>query len=181
MTHTTATRRSSHRLRPLSKLTAVIVALIAGAAACSNGSADESADAVDLSSIPLTTPEGGTTNLAAYEGTPLVVNFFASWCGPCKAELPDIERVSQEFGDEITVLGISLDAAEDSWLALVEQTGITFPTVFEGQGGAMFEAVDGRSMPTTIFLDAEGQLVHTVAGLQTEDSLRDLINTELLE
>ncbi len=170
-----------HRFGALLRFGVALFALGSVAAACSNAS-DESGDtATDLTSIPLTTPEGGSTTLAAYAGTPTVVNFFASYCSPCRAEMPDLEIISKEFADEIDIVGVNRDIDESSWAAMVEETGVTFPTVFEGAAGTLFESIDGRFMPTTIFLDADGRLVHTVAGLQTEDSLRDLINSELRE
>lgn len=170
-----APRRSA---RPAALVATVLLFVLVAAACTSSSGGERSADILDL---PLTDPAGEPTTLAAFTGKPMVVNFFASWCGPCKAELPDIEAVSKEYAADITIVGVSRDATESSWLSLVDEIGVTFPTVFEGQTGAMFEAVDGRFMPTTIFLDAEGQLVHSVAGLQTEDSLRELIDTELLD
>lgn len=170
-----------HRFATLLRFGVALFALGSVAAACSNSSDGADDAATDLTTIPLTTPDGGSTTLAAYAGTPTVVNFFASYCSPCRAEMPDLEAASKEYADEIDIVGVSRDLDESSWTAMVEETGVTFPTVFEGAAGQLFEAIDGRFMPTTIFLDADGQLVHTVAGLQTEDSLRDLINSELLE
>lgn len=169
-----------YRLPTLLRFGVALVALTALLASCSGESTDAAEAPVDLSSIALTTPDGGTTTLAAFAGTPTIVNFFAAYCSPCRAEMPDLEAISLEFEGEIDVVGISRDLDESSWKGMVEETGVTFPTVFEGAAGTMFETVDGRFMPTTIFLDAEGQLVHTVAGLQTEDSLRELINSKLL-
>ncbi len=177
---TSSPQTSRRRSHSLFRLGAAFVALCALAAACTDGGTDDASETVELSAIPLTTSDGATTTLAAYEGTPLIVNFFASWCAPCKAEMPDLESISQEFAGEVTVLGVNRDATETSWKALIDETGVTFPTVFEGQSGTMFEAIDGTFMPTTMLLDADGTLLRTVAGLQTEDSLRDLIETELL-
>lgn len=178
MTSPAATR---HRRSPVRRLTTAVFAIGALAASCSNDTADAAGETTDLTSVVLTTADGGTTTLAAYAGTPTVVNFFAAYCAPCRAEMPDLEVISNEFAGQVDVVGVSRDLDEASWKAMVDETGVTFPTAFEGAAGALFEAIDGRFMPTTIFLDADGQLVHSVAGLQTEDSLRDLINTELLK
>ncbi|MEZ5376542.1 MAG: TlpA disulfide reductase family protein [Acidimicrobiales bacterium] len=169
-----------HQPASLLRLGAALFALVGLAAACSGGSAEAAGESPDLTSISLTTDDGGTTTLAAYAGKPTVVNFFASYCSPCKAEMPDLEQISQEFAGQVNVVGINRDIEESSWKSMVTETGVTFPTMFEGATGQLFEAIDGRFMPTTIFLDAEGNMVQMVAGLQTEDSLREYINTDLL-
>ncbi len=159
---------------------AAFVGLVVLVAIVTGGSDDGAEGSVDWQSIQLTTTDGGATSLAAYEGTPLVVNFFASWCPPCRAELPDIEAIHNEFGDDVVIIGVNRDQTENAWKALIEESGITYTTVFEGMDGALFEATGGLNMPTTLFVSADGEIVHSAVGLQTDESLRDLINTELL-
>ena len=124
--------------------------------------------------------EGETTSLAAYEGEPLVVNFWASWCPPCIAEMPDFERVHSDLADEVAFVGLntqdSLPAAEE----LVAETGVTYDLGLDPDG-ELFRAFEVSSMPSTFFVDTDGRIVHRQAGLITEQQLRDLIDEHLLE
>ena len=120
-----------------------------------------------------------------YDGTPagfddfdgpLVVNFWASWCPACVIELPDFQAVSEEFAGEVTFIGMNVlpddrAAAE----ALIEQTGVTYQLA-EDDGGALYAEFGGIAMPTTVFLDGEGNVVELHSGTLFEDDLRELIN-----
>ncbi|NNE95789.1 MAG: TlpA family protein disulfide reductase [Acidimicrobiales bacterium] len=143
-------------------------------AACSGGD--------DLARLPSDSeffnPDGSSATLADYEGTPLVLNFFASWCGPCKAELPEFEEVSNELGDEVQFLGVNTDFEQDAWLQLVADTGVTYPTVFQ-PSNELFSASGGLGMPTTVFIADDGTVQHTFSGALNKATLRRLIDTHL--
>lgn len=122
-----------------------------------------------------------------YDGTPvvfedfdgpLVVNFWASWCPACVVELPDFQAVSEEFADDVTFIGMNVlpddrAAAE----ALIEQTGVTYQLA-EDEGGALYTEFGGIAMPTTVFLDSDGNVVDVHSGTLFEADLRQRI-TEL--
>jgi peroxiredoxin len=131
-----------------------------------------------LEQFTFQTPDGGTATLADFEG-PLVVNYFAAWCGPCRAELPDFEAVHRELGSDVTIIGISRDTVTDAWRNLVADTGVTFPTVFEGTAEGSFVFLDGRAMPTTVFITAEGEVAEIWGGPLDDDRLRELIAEHL--
>lgn len=103
-------------------------------------------------------------------GEPLVVNFFASWCGPCVREMPDFEAVHSRRGGDVRFLGVSLQDSAAAATELIEQTGVTYD-VARDDSGELFRAVGGFSMPTTVFLDADGDIVDIHGG---ELSQRDL-------
>lgn len=124
-------------------------------------------------------PDGSAATLARFEGQPVVLNFFASWCPPCIAELPEFEQVSSEFAGTVQFVGVNTDFDQDAWLRLVEETGVTYPTFFQ-PSAELFRASESPSMPTTVFLDADGVVQHTFAGRLTEETLRDLIGEHLL-
>jgi thiol-disulfide isomerase/thioredoxin len=128
--------------------------------------------------IPVTAADGSSTSLADYAGQPLVVNFFASWCPPCRAEMPELERVHSEVGDEVRFVGVSVDYDETTWKSLVAESGITFETVFEPRQD-LLRAVGGKGMPTTILVSAEGRIVHVHTGALDDDALRRLIDERL--
>lgn len=115
---------------------------------------------------------GEPVSLAAYTGTPLVVNFWASWCPPCIAEMPDIESVHQLSDGRVTFVGINTQDTEDQAAQLVEQTGVTYDLVRDPDA-ELFQAFGVFAMPTTFYVDATGDIVGRHAGLLTRDTLLD--------
>lgn len=132
----------------------------------------------ELAQLGFLTTDGSTSSLAAYRGEPLVVNFFASWCAPCRAELPDLERVHLARQDEIRFIGINHDLDEATWRSFVEETEITFETVFQPDT-EIFTELDAKGMPTTALLSPDGEVLHLHTGLLTDDLLEELIDEHL--
>jgi len=129
--------------------------------------------------VALTDFEGESFSLQDYEGRPVVMNFWASWCPFCVAEMPDFEKVHRSLSEEVVFLGIdqcescqggSRDAAE----RLARETGVSY-RLAEDPNGSVFIAFGGSSMPTTIFIDANGRVVESVGGMLSEGQLRDYI------
>lgn len=123
-----------------------------------------------VSAIPITYFDGTTGTLADFSGRPTVVNFFASWCAPCRAELPHFESTFKTWGDEVNFVGIATNDDRTNALDLIEETGITFE-ILDDPNQELFFALDGFSMPTTIFLDADGSVVETRVGVILEEEL----------
>jgi thiol-disulfide isomerase/thioredoxin len=115
---------------------------------------------------------GDDRSLGEFTGTtPVVMNFFASWCVPCIDEMPAFERVHQSLGGQVTFLGMAnRDAPEDA-LATVEATGVTYPT-FDDPDASALTYFGGLTMPTTVFIDAAGEVVEVNSGPLTEVELR---------
>jgi cytochrome c biogenesis protein CcmG, thiol:disulfide interchange protein DsbE len=128
--------------------------------------------------ISYVTFDGEPANTGSYVGRPLVLNFFAEWCPPCVAEMPDFETVYQEVGDEIAFLGLSTLESEDNARGLIESTGITYDVGRDTDGEA-FAKAGGLQMPTTVFIDAAGTVVEVHTGALTADQLRDRIDSLL--
>ncbi|MEX2548988.1 MAG: TlpA disulfide reductase family protein [Nitriliruptoraceae bacterium] len=124
------------------------------------------------------TLDGGELSLADVQGEPAVVNFWASWCPPCVAEMPDLERVHADRGDEVRFIGINTQDDRAQAEALAEQTGVTYELGLDPDG-ALFSDFEVVAMPSTFFVDAAGGIVHRHAGLMTEQQLRDLIDEHL--
>jgi thiol-disulfide isomerase/thioredoxin len=129
--------------------------------------------------VRLTDFEGQDFSLQDFEGRPVVMNFWASWCPFCVAEMPGFEKVHRSVGDEVAFLGIdpcescqggSREAAE----RLARETGVTY-RLAEDPNGSVFVAFGGSSMPTTVFIDADGRVVERVGGMLSESQLRDFI------
>lgn len=161
----------------------LVVGLVAGVAllgfiAVTSGSGNDD-DPTEIGDFTFQTVDGETFTLSDLEGTPLVVNYFAAWCPPCRAELPDFEAVHQETKDDVTFVGVSRDNVTDSWKSLIAETGVTFTTVFEGNVQGSFAYLEATSMPTTVFIGADGTIEHVWAGALTDDKLRELIAEHL--
>lgn len=105
---------------------------------------------------------------------PVVVNFLASWCATCIAELPEFETVSQNFASDVQFLGLAVQDDVVNTRLLLGETGVTFP-VGADQPGEIFAMFGGLGMPTTVFIDANGQVTDVHTGVLTEDSLTEAI------
>ncbi len=154
----------------------VAVVALLGFIAATSGSSD---DADALGDFTFQTTDGGTLTIGDFEGTPMVVNYFASWCAPCRAELPDFEAVHQETKDDVMFLGVSRDNVTDSWRSLIAETGVTYTTVFEGNIQGSFAHLEANAMPTTVFIGADGTVERVWSGALTDDKLRELIAEHL--
>ena len=122
--------------------------------------------------------DGEQASLTDYEGTPMVVNFWASWCPPCIAEMPDLETVHQQRGGEVAFVGLNTQDELNTALELVEQTGVTYD-LGQDPDGELFRDFEVFSMPTTFFVDADGAIVHRHSGLVTLEQLDDLVDEHL--
>ncbi len=115
--------------------------------------------------------DGGSFRMSDHKGAPVIVNFFASWCIPCKAEAPALEAISNEYKERgVTMLGIAIQDTETKAKAFVAEHGITFQTGLDE--GEIKEAYGVFGVPTTFFIDREGFIRYTHAGIVTEDLLR---------
>jgi len=124
-------------------------------------------------------PEDGSTGpLAERLDGPTVVNFFASWCAPCVAEMPAFESVFQDVGDEVAFVGVAVSDRTADARRIVEETGITYPWARDERGDVA-NAAKVSNMPATMFVDADGEVVTVHSGALGPDELRDLIAEHL--
>ena len=128
--------------------------------------------------------DGEEVSLARMRGKPTVVNFFASWCGPCQMEMPYFEDCYVKYGDQINFMMVNLCAFGNDTKAagkkMVEEGGYTFPVYFDTDGDAATQYAI-RSMPTTIFVSADGELKGRHTGMIPEDTLRRTIEAMLAQ
>ncbi len=110
--------------------------------------------------------------------TPIVVNFFASWCIPCITEMPAFERVHRDVGDQVQIIGIAYNDSDQLAAETVERTGITYPA-FGDSGQDALTYFGGIQMPTSVFIDAGGTVVDVQSRPFDEDELRTTLD-ELL-
>ena len=110
---------------------------------------------------------GNPVNLSDFRGKPVVVNFWASWCGPCQGEMPDFEEKYRELGDEVVFLMVNMTdggrETVETARSFIEDTGYTFPVYYDTEG--MAAAIYGvYSIPSSYFIDAEGNAVAYAMG-----------------
>ena len=138
----------------------------------------EVGDLGDPSDVVFTTFDGEEVSLATLQGSPVVVNFFASTCAPCIKEMPALEEVHAELGDRVEFLGLAVTDRPEDAQRLVRQTGVTYPTAQDKDGSVIAE-LGGTMLPTTVLLDADGNIVRTHTGEIDADELRELLADDL--
>lgn len=118
--------------------------------------------------------EGNAVKLSDFVGKPVVLNFWASWCGPCKKEMPDFQKVYEELGEEIVFLMVNLTDGSQETVekasAFIEKQGYTFPVYYDTALEAAY-AYGVNSVPRTYFIDKDGSVVKQVLGTLSEEKL----------
>ena len=123
--------------------------------------------------------EGNEVTLASFFGKPIILNFWASWCGPCKMEMPELQEFYDEYGEDIHFLLVSVDDSVDTAKAFIEKEGYTFPVFFDTTSMGAY-TYGASSIPLTFFIDAEGNLTAYYMGAMSADILQqgvDMIYT----
>lgn len=151
--------------RLLAVLAAALVSLLV-LAACGTSSGSEAIPAADLRDAPPIEGTDPTTgeelSLAQFAGTPVVLNFWASWCGPCKEELPALQELADKH-PEVQVLGVNFQDSESDARSIQAEIGFSFPSVSDPRGefGVDYQI---PGMPTTFFLNAYHKIAGRLAG-----------------
>ena len=115
--------------------------------------------------------EGNEVTLASFFGKPIILNFWASWCGPCKMEMPEIQKFYETYGDEIHFLLVSVDDSADTAKAFIADAGYTFPVYFDTTSLGAY-TYGASSIPLTFFIDAEGYPAAYYMGAMSESILQ---------
>ena len=197
------TSRPRHRFprpRPLLALGAVAAAIVIGACGSDDGagnpdsklSQQEATEALtgaapELEAIRAQANQlldGGTeafeARLAELRGTPVVVNKWASWCGPCRLEFPFFQTLAQRRGGEIAFLGVDANDAEGAAETFLEQLPLPYPSYLDPDQDISAAIGAPANFPATAFYGADGELVHTrQGGYASEADLAADINAYL--
>ena len=129
-------------------------------------------DRAPLPAVELAGFDGGPARSTTdYRGAPLVVNFWASWCDPCVDEMPDLDALADRAGGQLNVLGVNRADAAAAAAELAERLDVSYDLAVDADD-TLFAAVDGFGMPTTLFVDADGTIVHRRTGAMTAEEFR---------
>lgn len=111
----------------------------------------------------LPTLDGAEFTLSALRGTPVVLNFWATWCGPCRAEMPELQSASERYEPRIRIIGVDQGESPEVVQAFMDELGVTFtvPLDADMEIGNRYRII---GMPTTFFIDKEGIVRQIWAG-----------------
>jgi len=139
-----------------------------------------SPDLENLFSLRFADYDGDVVNLSDFQGQPLIVNTWATWCPFCVDELPDFVEVQEEFGDQVTFIAINRDEPLVRAKSFTDELGITDSLVFLlDPSDIFFTMLGGIGMPQTIFVKGDGTIdSHKSGQIQTRE-LRDRIQAIL--
>lgn len=131
------------------------------------------------------TLDGGTWTMADHLGQVVVLNVWASWCAPCRAEAPALEQVSVETADQaVQFVGLNTRDTEAAAKAFVANYGITYPNLVDDDGSlqlAFRDTLPPQSIPSTVFVDAQGRVAARVLGEIDKSRLQGIIDTLVTE
>ncbi|MCC6198230.1 MAG: TlpA family protein disulfide reductase [Burkholderiales bacterium] len=134
--------------------------------------------AAALAGLALPDQSGKEHRLDQWRGKVLVVNFWATWCAPCREEMPEFMKAQTEFGPKgLQFVGIAVDQA-DKVDQYVKEIGLNYPALIGGFGAMELSKTLGNSMmalPFTVVVDRQGAIAHTQLGILKPDKLHTLV------
>jgi peroxiredoxin len=133
--------------------------------------------AAALAGLTLPDPDGKEQRLDQWRGKVVVVNFWATWCAPCREEMPEFMKAQTEFGSKgLQFVGVAVDQP-DKVREFVKETGLNYPTLVGGFGAMELSKSLGNSvmaLPFTVVLDRKGGVAHTQLGILKPDKLASI-------
>lgn len=158
--------------RPAGSFWIVGLLALAGLNACSND------DSTAVAQVPFAAADGSNTNAAAFRGTPLVLNMWATNCKPCVREMPAFDEVAAELDGKVAVIGVNVFDDASTAAAFAADLGVSYPQ-YNDPDGALSTALEVTGLPATAFFDADGTLITVHQGAYTAAELRLAIETLL--
>lgn len=137
--------------------------------------AGEDAEQVEAPDFTVENAEGESVLLSDLEGKPVVLNFWASWCGPCQSEMPEFEDAYLELGEDIHFMMVNMTTSnresKNKAETFISDAGYTFPVYYDTASEAAI-AYGVMSLPTTYFIDADGYVIAQAIGAIDRDTLQ---------
>jgi len=182
-------------------LAAVILAVAPLAAACGSAQADSTdsgfiagdgslivvppASRVQAPDVVGTTLDGTDFRLSDHRGDVVVLNVWASWCAPCRAEAPVLRAAAEDLGARgVTFVGLDTRDSDVSARSFVEKQGITYPNIVDPDGQIQLLFADSlppQAIPSTLVIDREGRVAARALGRVSESSIRGMVEPLLTE
>ena len=154
----------------------------------SEDEAEQQKTPAPLADLELTDQFGNTHTLSDYKGKVIFLNFWATWCGPCRNEMPDIQKLYDEYSAqgedaEVVILGIAgpgigQEESAEEIADFMTENGYTYPVLMD-TSGEMFTQYGISAFPTTFMIDKDGNVYGYVPGQMTEDIMRSIIDQTL--
>jgi len=107
---------------------------------------------------------GGEVRLWDLRGKPVFINFWASWCGPCRQEMPEIEKLYRAEGESVHFLAVNVEEPPQVAEGFVREIGFSVPVLLDVEGRVFYEEWGMRAFPTSVFLDARGRVCARIEG-----------------
>lgn len=145
-------------------------------------SSDEENSTVPAPDFTLTDQHGASHTLSDYKGKTIFLNFWGTWCPPCRAEMPEIQELYEEYGEntgDVIILGVALpnvgkEGSEEEISTFLSENGYTYPTVMD-EGGALSANYYISAFPTTFMIDKDGNVFGYATGQLTKEIMKDII------
>ena len=129
----------------------------------------------DLSDSPVSLVGGDSHSFKNDQGKYTLINYWAIWCTPCREEIPELNKLAEEYADQLTVLAVNFDNEQgEELLAQVEKLGIEFPSL-QSDPRVIWSLKPVSVLPETLIIDSEGVLLHRLIGPQTLESLAGIV------
>jgi cytochrome c biogenesis protein CcmG/thiol:disulfide interchange protein DsbE len=122
----------------------------------------------------LQTPIGETVTLSDFRGQPVVLNFWASWCGPCRVEMPFFEQTQMKYNGKTAVIGVNQGESADIVQEFSIRQNISYPLLVDDDNSVNLD-YNINSLPTTIFIDPNGVVQEVVVGIVNQAVLEDRV------
>jgi len=152
---------------------AVVAAVLLTSGGTSTSATRAGRDAPDFN-LPNLQDGKGSINLASYKGTPVLVNFWATWCTPCVQEMPLLEAAHKKWGSKVQFIGIDRQDYKPDAVTFAAKAHVSYPLASD-PNATLDGAYRLRGMPTSVFIDRDGHIVDQVTGPVTRSQLDDTL------
>lgn len=145
-------------------------------------SACVAADAPSATEAPFYAPdfslaslEGGTVTLSEQRGTFVIINFWATWCGPCRDEMSDLQQLADDYADDLIMLGINQRESADTVRDFANALGVTFPLLLDPPDSVLIDYIV-TGLPQTLLIDREGVVIYRQFGVIDMETFPDYLS-----
>jgi peroxiredoxin len=126
------------------------------------------------------TLDGKEISLSDYRGKVVLIDFWATWCKPCRNEMPNVMELYEEFSDDgFVIIGVSLDRTREALVSYIEEKDIEWPQIYDGQGGRIATSYAVSAIPATFLLNRKGEILHRdLRGKALEEAVSGLFKKD---